>query len=238
MAGHIAIVGGGSGMGFATAKAARKAGMDVSIMGRSEDKLAKAAQALGGGVGTAVMDMTDEGSVSRAFANFDDAALTALVITASSVAHGPFAEAKTSDIRAMIEAKFLGAYVTAREALPKMADGGSITFVSGVLSRRPGTNGAGLAAVNAALEALGRALALELGPRLRVNTLSPGMTRTEAYDEMPQARRDAMYASVAEKLPVGRVAAPEEIAEAILLLVQNGFITGTTLDIDGGHIIS
>ncbi|MEO0938084.1 MAG: SDR family oxidoreductase [Pseudomonadota bacterium] len=234
---HILIVGGSSGMGFAAAQAALAQGARVTIASRSEGKLAQAKAALGGTAETIVLDMTDEAQVQTAFEQVPDGSVDALVISASAVAHGPFATAKTPDIRAMFESKFLGAYITAREALPKLRKGGSITFVSGVLSRKPGRNGAGLAAVNAALEALGRALALELGPDIRVNTVAPGMTRTEAYAGMPDAQREGMYKAVGDALPVGRIADPSEIAEAILFAATNGFLTGHTLDIDGGHLI-
>lgn len=237
---HFLLVGGSSGMGFATAEAAVEKGAKVTLVGRSLEKLqaAKAALPKAADVEIAAVDMTDEAAVSAFFEGQADASIDALVISASAVAHGPFESARTADIRAMVESKFLGAYVTAREALPKLVDGGSITFVSGVLSRKPGRNGAGLAAVNAALEALGRALALELGPRLRVNTVAPGMTRTEAYAGMPAAQQDAMFKAVAAALPVQRVAEASDIADAILFAARNPFMTGHTLDIDGGHLIA
>ncbi len=118
-----------------------------------------------------------------------------------------------------------------------MRPGGSITFFSGVLSRRPGRNAAGLAAVNAAVEGLTRALALELGPDIRVNCLSPGMVDTEAYAAMPEQRRAAMLAETGASLPVRRTGTPEEIADGVLALASNGYITGHVLDIDGGHMV-
>ena len=82
---------------------------------------------------------------------------------------------------------------------------------SGVLSRRPGENCSGLGAVNGAIEALTRALALELGPDIRVNCMSPGMVRSEAYEALDEESREAMYQSTGESLPVGRVGLPSEI---------------------------
>ena len=75
-------------------------------------------------------------------------------------------------------------YGVAKAALDKLNDGGSITFFSGVLSRRPGMNCSGLGALNGAIESLCYGLALELGPRLRVNCVSPGMVRFDAYSGM------------------------------------------------------
>ncbi len=115
-----------------------------------------------------------------------------------------------------------------------MKPSGSITFFSGILSRRPGHNDAMLAGVNAAVEAIGRALARYLAP-VRVNTLSPGMTRgTGAYLSMPETAREGMCASIASHLPAGRVGFPQDIAAATLMLMTNGFITGVTLDVNGG----
>ncbi|CAN0581885.1 unnamed protein product [Ectocarpus sp. 12 AP-2014] len=181
--------------------------------------------------------MRDEAAVHEHFAAKPDGSIDALIISASQAVHGPFANADTDDINTMFASKFMGPFVVAREALPKMAEGSSITFFSGVLSRRPGTNGAGLAAVNGAVEALSRALALELGPKIRVNTLSPGMTDTEAYAGMAEGDRAAMFERVAAKLPVKRVASADEIAQAALFLSTNAFTTGHVLDVDGGHII-
>ncbi|MEO0617855.1 MAG: SDR family oxidoreductase [Pseudomonadota bacterium] len=233
------IVGGSSGMGRATARLALERGATVQIAGRSTEKLSATAELLASPrLTTAVLDMTDEDSVRAFFAARADDSIDALLISASSAVHGAFADAKTADISGMFASKFMGPFVLAREALPKLREGGSITFFSGVLSRRPSRNGAGLAAVNAAVEALSRALALELGPRLRVNTLAPGMTRTEAYAQMREADRETMFSSVAAKLPLERIADPQDIAEAALFLASNRFTTGHVLDVDGGHLIA
>ena len=236
---HYVIIGGSSGMGLATARVAVERGATVEIVGRSPEKLQAAANQIASNrVSTVSLDMMDEAAVRAYFAGLKDGSIDSLIISASNAAHGPFESAKTDDIRGMFNSKFFGPLVVAREALPKLRDGASITFFSGVLSRRPGANGAGLAAVNAAVEGLGRALALELGPKVRVNTLSPGMTKTDAYAEMPEDRRNAMFASIADGLPVRRVAEPEDIAEAVLFLSKNPFTTGHVLDVDGGHMIA
>ena len=108
---------------------------------------------------------------------------------------------------------------------------------SGVLSRRPGINCSGLGAVNGAIEALTRTLALELGPDIRVNCLSPSMVRSEAYDALDEERREAMYENTGQSLPVGRVGMPSEIAQAVISTLTNGYHTGQIIDVDGGHMI-
>jgi NAD(P)-dependent dehydrogenase (short-subunit alcohol dehydrogenase family) len=87
--------------------------------------------------------------------------------------------------------------------------------------------------VNGALNALALTLAKELAPR-RVNAVSPGLTRTPAYDYMGEAERKTYFERMGASLPVGRVAQPEEIADAVRFVVSNQFVTGTVLDVDGG----
>ena len=125
----------------------------------------------------------------------------------------------------------------AKAALPALRDGGSVTLFSSVLSRRPGRNTVGLGAVNAAVEGLARGLALELRPRLRVNCVSPGMVRTEAYTGMDGAARERMYEATGASLPLGRVGEPEEVAAAALMVMANPYLTDQAVDVDGSHTI-
>ena len=230
----VAVVGGGSGIGRAVAAQAVSAGAEVVLSSRNSAKLEATIADLGAGKALPV-DMTDAASVkswAEALPNIDH-----LVISASSAAHGPFSNLPETDLRGMFDAKFFGPYAIAKAALGKIKEGGSITFFSGVLSRRPGMNCSGLGAVNGAVEALTRGLALELGPELRVNCLSPGMVRSEAYAGMAQTARETMYASTGASLPIGRVGFVDEAAEAALFLMANTYTTGVVLDVDGGHMI-
>jgi NAD(P)-dependent dehydrogenase (short-subunit alcohol dehydrogenase family) len=76
-------------------------------------------------------------------------------------------------------------------------------------------------------------LAKELAP-LRVNAISPGLVDTPAYDWMREEEKHAFFEQMSRNLPVGRVGQPMEIAEAVVFLIANGFVTGTVLDVDGG----
>ena len=105
------------------------------------------------------------------------------------------------------------------------------------MSRRPSAGLASLAAINAAVEALGRALAVELAP-VRVNVVSPGTTDTPAYAEMPDDARMGMFAAAAKRSLVGRVGRPEDIASLALELMCNSFMTGVVVDIDGGGLLA
>ena len=232
---HVVVVGGGSGIGRAIAEAVMALGGRVTIASRDKEKLDGVVAELGDGARALAVDMTDEDAVAAWAKGVGPA--DHLVISASSAAHGRFAELETAPVKAMFEAKFFGPYVIAREMLPHLAEGGSITFFSGVLSRRPGMNCSGLGAVNGAVEGLTRALALELGPSIRINCCSPGMVRSDAYAGMPEDKRAAMYEATGESLPVGRVGLVAEAADAVLFLMTNGYTTGVVLDVDGGHMV-
>ncbi|MBO9447013.1 SDR family oxidoreductase [Ruegeria sp. R14_0] len=232
---HVVIVGGGSGMGRATAELAAGLGAKVTIASRNADKLNAVADGIEGHVSVAAVDTTKEASVKSWAAELGE--VDHLVISASSAAHGAFTDLPTDELRGMIEAKFIGPYVTAREVLPFLKKGGSVTFFSGVLSRRPSAGATGLAAVNAAVEALAKGLAQELAGRARVNCISPGMVDTEAYAGMPDEARTEMFAHVASGLPVGRVGDASEIAQAVVLAMTNTFMTGSVVDVDGGHLV-
>jgi NAD(P)-dependent dehydrogenase (short-subunit alcohol dehydrogenase family) len=228
----VVIIGGSSGMGLAIAKEAADSGAAVIIAGRSQGKLDEAIRVIAGDVATYIVDLSDEGSVMKLFqsiGSFDH-----LVITGSSVKTGQLRELSLADARASMDSKFWGAYMAARYA--QIRPKGSITFFSGILSRRPSSGLASLAAINAAVEALGRALALELAP-IRVNVVSPGLTDTPAYATMPDDARKGLFAAVAKRLPVGRVGRPEDIASLTLELMRNSFLTGLVVDVDGGAML-
>jgi NAD(P)-dependent dehydrogenase (short-subunit alcohol dehydrogenase family) len=112
-------------------------------------------------------------------------------------------------------------------------EGGSITFVTAISARNalPGT--AGLAAINGALEAMIGSLARELKPS-RVNAVSPGLVDTPWWDRVPPALKDDLFRQQVQTLPVGRVGRPQDVAHAIQFLIENGYVTGTVIECDGG----
>lgn len=225
---HVLIVGGTRGIGRATAAAALAAGARVTATGRSADRLAALPEGAAGGL----LDFTDPDSVAALadrIARLDHLVLSA----ADDAAWGPFAEMTEAALRAAFEAKFWGCWRVLRALAPKLDAAGSVTLVTGAAARSAVPGMSGLAAVNGALEALSKVLAAELAPR-RVNTVSPGMTATDAYAGMPEAARDGVFAAAAAALPAGRIGAPEDIAQAILTVAANPFMTGATLDVDGG----
>jgi len=231
------IVGGSSGIGRAVAGLFVARGAYVILGGRCAQKLQRATCELGPAARALPFDIADPEQIEAAVDALPDEGIDHLIITAADVTHGPFHELPIAEVRTMFESKFWGAYALCRTALPKLREGGSIVLVSGVLSRRPGLNCAGLGAACAAVEGLARGLALELGPRLRVNCIAPGMVRTPLHDRHPEDRRETMFATTGASLPVGRVGRASEIAEAIMLAATNGYMSGHVIDADGGHMI-
>ena len=230
----VLVIGGSSGMGMAVATASADAGAEVLIASRSESRLKEAAAKIGSGVKWHPVDFTDEISVKRLF---DFAGpIDHLVIPGSAVRTGPLKDLPIADAKFSMDSKFFGPYLAVKEAQVKPQ--GSIILFSGILSRRPDKGSAILAAVNAAVETLGKALAVELAP-VRVNVISPGMTRdTGAYLGMPDPAREEMFSGVARSLPVKRVGLPSDIASVAIELMSNSFITGTVIDVDGGGLLS
>ncbi|MEM8909751.1 MAG: SDR family oxidoreductase, partial [Bacteroidota bacterium] len=120
-----------------------------------------------------------------------------------------------------------------RAAAPKMRPQGSIIFTGGVSTDRPiaGAWVSGLATASA--EQLARVLVMEF-PQIRFNAIAPGYTDTPMWDTIFGADKTAVLATVAEKLPSQKIASPEEVASAVLLLMSNHSITGEVIHVDGG----
>lgn len=228
----VVIIGGSSGMGLATAKAAAAEGALVVIAGRSPEKLRQASDEIEAEVMTRPVDITQEAQVRDFFSEVGD--MDHLVITAASGVTGRFMELDTPAFRQAFDSKFWGQYFAARYGSPWIRQGGSLTLFSGVAGTRPLEGLSSFAAVNGAVESLCRALALELAP-LRVNVISPGIVDTPVYEGMAQQERKAFFEQIASKVPVGRVGRTEDIAQAVLFLMKNGYATGSVVHVDGGH---
>lgn len=230
---HVLVIGGSSGIGQAAAKAFAEAGAAVTIASRHEDKLAAAAEAIGGNVRVAVLDTTDASAVEAFFA--DEGEFDHVVVSAAQTSTGAVRELALDAARSALESKFWGAYHVARFA--RIAQGGSLTLVSGFLGTRPSCNAVLQGAINAALESLGRGLALELAP-VRVNTVSPGLIATPLWSKLGDDARRDLFQATAERLPARRVGQPEDVARAIVYLAATPFATGSTVLVDGGGAIA
>lgn len=232
---RIVIIGGSSGMGLATAKMAASEGATVVIASRTEEKLRKAAAQIRGKVEVLTVNTVDEGSIKSFFDKVGE--FNHLTTPGSEAPMGRFLELDAKTAKAGFDSKFWGQYNAAKYGAPKILPGGSITFFAGVWSQRPASGSSVITAINSAIEGLGRALAIELAP-IRVNTVSPGITDTPIYSRMPPEQREAMFKEVAASIPAKRIGTPEDIAQAVLFLMSNGYTTGSTFYIDGGAMVS
>lgn len=228
----IAIVGGTSGMGLATAKAVAAKDATVVIASRSLEKLDIAKSEISGKVESYQLDFTKETSVKEFFSTLGRIDHLVLV-GAGQAAWGSFVDLDSTTLQNAFTNKFWGYFYCSKYAIPNLRQDGSIVFVVGAACRTAIPSTAGLAAVNGAIVSMALTLAKELAP-LRVNVISPGLVDTPAYDWMPEAQKQAFFQQMGSNLPVGRVGQPSEIAEAILFLLSNDFVTGSVLDIDGG----
>ena len=180
----VLLIGGSSGIGLAAAAQALAAGARVTIASRSAARLAAAAARLPE-LTTRVLDVCSEDAVSEFFAGGGD--WTHVVLAGSATQTGGVRTLPMAAARASMDNKFWGAYHVGRHA--RVAAGGSITYVSGVYSQRPQPDAVLQGALNAAVEALARGLALELAPAVRVNTVSPSTTATPLWDKLGASGR-------------------------------------------------
>lgn len=235
---HVVVIGGSSGMGLATARAAARAGAVVTIAGRSEGKLAAAAAAVGADARTRVLDITDESAVAAFFDAVDP--IDHLVITAhaSSVVTGaiaPLAAMTVAAARAFMETKFWGPFMAAKYGVPRLRADGSLVLFSGAAgARKLLPNHTAIGATNGAVEAFARQLAKEIAPK-RVNVIAAGLVMTPTYDGLAEEARSAMYTGYARQALVGRVGEPDDIAAAAVYLMTNTYVTGQIHEIDGGR---
>lgn len=225
---RVLVVGGSSGIGLGTARLARSHGGAVTIVSRSAARLAAAKAGLGA-VETCPVDASDAQAVQTFFKARDP--FDHVLVTAAELAASPLRGASLDDARAAMDSKFWSAVHVAREA--RITPGGSLTFVSGVLSRRPAPGATLLGAINAALEGLAQGLALELSP-VRVNCVSPGRIDTAWWDRLPPAERAALMQRTAAALPAKRIGTADDVARQILACMLNDYMTGSVVVVDGG----
>lgn len=236
------ITGGGRGIGAATARLARREGWAVCLSWtRDEDAATRVADEVGG---TAVQaDVTDEGSVEQLFeAAAAMGSVTAVVANAGIVAPATrIVDMSVDRMRRMLEVNSLGTMVTIREALRRLSTdrggaGGSVVAVGSVASTL-GSAGTYVdyAASKGAVDSFVIGAAKEVADRgVRVNCVRPGIIDTGIHADSGQPDRAR---EVGPSLPLGRVGAPDEVAEAIVWLLgdSSSYVTGATLDVSGAR---
>jgi NAD(P)-dependent dehydrogenase (short-subunit alcohol dehydrogenase family) len=225
------VVGGTSGIGLATARQLSAGGARVHIAARGKerlDQLAVSDPALTG-------HRADGGDRARVAAVAEVIGRVDWLVVSLSGGEGagPVADLDLAALRRAFDAKFWAHLTTIQAVLPRLAPDGSVTLLGAITAQAamPGT--AGLAAVNGAVEALVRPLAVELAP-VRVNAVSPGFVDTPWWSGLPEEARQAYFAQAAGALPTRRIATAEDVAAAVVLAATSPNLTGTVIPSDGG----
>jgi enoyl-[acyl-carrier protein] reductase III len=246
LAGKIALVTGGSrGIGRAIAIKLAQAGCDVVVVYYSSHDEATVVcdqvRALGRRALAVQADVADPASLAEAFQalreQFDH-----LDIVVSNAAIGVLRSVLDLTLkhwRRTLETNALALNTLAQQAVPLMEKGGRIIAISSLGAQRAIPSYAFIGASKAAMEALVRSLAQELGPRgIRVNTVSAGAVDTDALKYFPN--REEVLSEYARRSPAGPTLTPEDVADAVYLLClpEAAMINGQTLVVDGGYSIS
>jgi NAD(P)-dependent dehydrogenase (short-subunit alcohol dehydrogenase family) len=233
---RVVVLGGSSGIGLAAARVAAAKGASVVIASSRKSSVDKALRALPAGSEGHVLDLADEPSLKALFAELGD--FDHLLFTAGETLQlGPLPATEIAAARGFFNLRFWGAYMAAKYGSGSIRPGGSIVFTSGTAGARPRSGWSVGASVCAAMEGLTRALAVELAP-IRVNIVAPGIVKTPLWGNVPEGQRENMYRDAAGRLPVGHVGEPDEVAEAYLYLMQQTYITGQVLIVDGGGTLA
>ena len=232
---RIVILGGTSGIGFATAQLAGREGASVVIASSNAARVEAAVARLPQGSQGHTLDLSRESSVSAFFEQlgaFDHLAFTA----GEQLQLGNVADTELTVAQQYFGLRYWGAFLMAKYGARHVRAGGSLVFTSGSASIRPQAGWALGASICAAMEGLTRALAIELAP-IRVNVVAPGIVKTPLWASIPEADRAALYQQSAARLPVGHVAEPDEIAHAYLYAMRQTYATGEVLRVDGGNTL-
>lgn len=222
----VVVIGGSSGIGAAVALLAHNEGSHVISVSRS----GKAAVGMG-----VAADITALGQLQAALRGVDS--INHLVHTVGArLASEPLVSLDMISVALGFQTKLFSAIEAVQAVLPSLTPMASITLTSGQVSRKFGVGSMLKGAINAATDAAGKHLAKELAPR-RVNVISPGVVDTELWGEAGSHERQSTMKRVSAVLPVKRVGLPEELAQAYLFAMTNGFVTGAVFDVDGGGLL-
>ena len=225
------IFGGTSGIGLAAAKQLAALGAEVIAISRDPSKAGE----VPAGVTLKKCDVLDRDAIQALFKECAPFDILISAATGGTRAIGPFLEMDMDGYQASF-AKLWGYANVLRYGAEHMPDHGSIVLVSGAPARKTKPGQVAIGSVGGAVEALVRAVAPEIAPR-RLNVVAPGTIDTPmvaaAGDE-----RTAFYNKATANNLIPRAGTADEVAQGIVFMVQNDFVTGTTIDVDGGWLLS
>jgi len=218
---RVLVVGGSSGIGLAIAKKLGEEGAEVIIASRSALKNKEKIQAFPGLEQCTLfsVDITREVEIKQLLGDLGK--IDHLVFTVKSpIVTAPFLEQSSADVREAFETKFWGQYTFAKLASTHLNEHGSIIFSSGTLGNRPYEGYSTMSIIAGAIESLCKALAVELSP-IRVNAVCPGFKTLEELDD---------------KIPLG-LGNDAQMANPYLFLINDSYLTGTSIVCDGGAVL-
>jgi 3-oxoacyl-[acyl-carrier protein] reductase len=247
LVGRVALVTGGTrGIGLATARALVAAGATVVLTGRDAARAETVAKEIGAyGTGLDVSDFAAVGDAVKQV-GAEHGGLDILVANAGIMESCLLGMIRADDVRRMLDTNVAGAVAAVQAAARSMARkrtaadgnqrrGGSIVLLASIVGSYGAAGQSVYAASKAAVAALARSAARELGGRgIRVNAVAPGVIRTDLTASLPAEVLDKQAAAA----PLGRLGTPEEVADVIRFLVGDAarYVTGQVLGVDGGLI--
>ena len=227
------VIGGASGIGWATAHALAADGCRVTVADRNTDGARDRAAELGDPHTAASVDVTDEASVQRLFD--ETGPLDVVVNCAGFSTFGLITDMPVEDFRAVVDVCLNGAFIVAKHAGRQLREDGVLVSISSLNGRQPAAGMSAYCAAKAGLSMLTQVAALELGPRgIRVNAVAPGFVHTPLT--APAAAVPGVVEDYVENTALGRAGTPEDIAQAVLYLCspKSSWLTGEVLDLNGG----
>jgi len=232
LSGKKAVVfGGTSGIGLAAALLLARNGAEVTAVSRKPDK----AGILPSGLSLRACDVLDRSAVETVFNELSPIDILVTAATGGKRAFGPFLEMDMDGYKGSFD-KLWGYANIVRYGAKHVKDGGSITLVSGAPARNCQPGQIALSSVGNAIEAMMRAVAREVAPRIRINAVSPGTIDTPMVTAQGVERED-LYNKMTKNNLIPRAGTADEVAQGILFVIKNNFVTGTTVDVDGGWLL-
>ncbi len=231
----VILMGGSSGIGFATAKAAVDEGAHVIIVSSSQNKIDKALTALPVGSEGYAIDLSKEENIKGFFntiGKFDHLVFSA----GENLTLNKVSETDIEQARNFFTLRLWAVFAAVKYGSSSINAGGSISLTSGTANARPGAGWAVASAICGAMEGFVRAMAVELAP-IRVNCVVPGVIKTSLWDSMPVHDREELYQNMRNSLLVKRVGEAEDVAEGFIYLMKQKHATGQSLLIDGGTLL-
>ena len=241
------ITGASGGLGGSFARGLSEAGATVVLAARRLEKLEALAGEIksAGGKALAVsMDVTDPASVEAAFKTVQDelGSPADIIVNNSGISRDNwFTQMTEEDWRAVMDCNLDGVWRVAKagaNALMEVGKPGSIINIASITAKRPQYTIAAYAASKAAVDHFTRVMALELARYgIRANALAPGYFKTDINDEFLESEPgDKMR----KRIPMRRFGDHKELTGALLLLASDAgsYMTGTTIAVDGGHLVS